>query len=158
MGSGWWIEVSTAGHDPIEGRPFRPLSASRYVLHWLTPTGSICFTRFHFYARRRRATSGLCARPKAHPCIARPHSPRPPTQWLSPARRQARSPNGSRPPASDRDTEPDPSSQIAQTCDITVFGHDPTDLWNPHLGSRKITAVRSHPNHRCVMQSVISQL
>jgi hypothetical protein len=36
------------------------------------------------------------------------------------------------------------SSQIAQTCDITDFGHGFTDLWNPHLGSRKITAVRSH--------------
>jgi hypothetical protein len=33
------------------------------------------------------------------------------------------------------------ASQIAQTCDIMDFGRDPTDLWNPHLGSRKITAV-----------------
>ena len=57
---------ATAGHDLIEGRPFRPLSASRYNLHWLDPRSSDLFTRFPFRARRRRAASGTCARPKAH--------------------------------------------------------------------------------------------
>ena len=46
-------DSAAAGHDLIEGRPLRPLSASRYVLHWLEPTGSDLFTRFPLHARRR---------------------------------------------------------------------------------------------------------
>ena len=46
---------ATAGHDLIEGRPLRPLSASRYVLHWLESTDSKRSTRLHFYAHTRLA-------------------------------------------------------------------------------------------------------
>jgi hypothetical protein len=37
------------------------------------------------------------------------------------------------------------------------FGRDPTDLWNPHLGSRKITAVRSQARYDPIPATALSQ-